>query len=648
MPLTPQPAIMTRIRRANQPEQDNMPMCGICGAHHSDGQPISEQLLTAMTDTIVHRGPDGAGFYTDDQSSIGLGMRRLAIIDLAGSDQPLYNEDKSVAVVFNGEIYNYPTLRKSLSAEGHRFRTQGDGETIPHLYEQHGIDFPQYLHGQFAIALWDSNTNALYLVRDRYGQKPLYYYQDGKKIVFGSEIKALLAHPDVPCVSAFEDDPAMLAMYLSYGYIPAPETAFVGIRALLPSEMLRWQNQEIKTWRYWQPPTINNQHAPLTELPQAVEQVRDALKKATKERLIADVPLGAFLSGGLDSSLIVALMQQMTNQQVKTFSIGFSGDDSFDETAYAKQVAEQLGTDHTAFTVEPQAIDLLEKLVWHHDQPFADSSAIPTFLVSQLTRQHVTVALTGDGGDEQFAGYDRFYAASLVDKLGAVPKPIWGFTANVLNALPEGTGYYNVVKRARRFAQGAAQPLAAAYFDWVRVASAEQIATLTGSADTATAHFANTLPETSLAGILHSNQTTYLPDDLLIKADRCSMAASLEARAPFLDHQLGELVAQLPLNYKLNGSTSKFVLKEAARGLLPDSIIDRKKHGFGVPLGAWLREDSSFVRDTLLSDTANQRGLLNHDAIEMLISEHETSQRDHNRILWTLLTLEKWHQLFIS
>lgn len=619
-------------------------MCGICGALHTK-TPTDETMLRTMNDTIHHRGPDGEGIYLRD--TIGLAMRRLAIIDVGGSEQPLYNEDKSVIVIFNGEIFNYQHLRRELSAQGHQFRTAGDGETIAHLYEMYGVDFAQHLRGQFAIALWDTREQRLILVRDRYGQKPLYYYHADSTVIFGSEIKALLKHPDVPCASALHDS-STLARYLSYGYVPAPETAFRDIKAVMPAQTLVFENDSVHSFTYWQLPHITDETAPIEDSQHYVEMTREALREAINLRLIADVPLGAFLSGGLDSSLIVAMMREMMTHTVKTFSIGFAGDDSFDESPYAQDVADYLQTDHTAFHVEPHALDLLEKLVWHHDQPFADSSAIPTFLVSQLTREHVTVALSGDGGDEQFAGYERFYATTLLQKFSMIPKPLWAGIANIIRLLPEGTGYYNPIKRAGRFARGASQSLRRAYFDWVRVANADMLEALIQASDSAGDEFEALLTRTTLGGILEANQTTYLPDDLLIKADRCSMGASLEVRAPFLDHRLAEIIAPMPINLKLNGSTTKYLLKEVARGLLPDHIIDRKKHGFGVPLGAWLRRDSSPVRDVLLSDSARNRNLLDITQVETLIHEHDAGQRDHNRILWTLLTLEQWHRTFID
>ena len=633
-------------------------MCGICGAVHFDGKPITQALLKRMNDSIAHRGPDGEGYHCDGH--VGLAMRRLSIIDLAGSDQPLYNEDKSIAVIFNGEIFNYRQLRHDLAQQGHTFHTDGDGETIAHLYEQYGEDAPQHMRGQFAFALWDSRAKKLFLARDRFGQKPLYYYHRENVFVFGSEIKAILNHPDVPCESAF-DSPEMLALYLGYGYIPTPLTAFKRIKMLEPGHFLHidYRRGEFetlpRTMRYYPWLEITPGHSrKTTNVQHYIDGIRNHLREAVELRMIADVPLGAFLSGGLDSSLIVALMQQMTNHQVKTFSIGFEGDDSFDETPYAKQVADTLNTDHTPFIVKADAMGLLEKLVWHHDQPFADSSAIPTYLVSELTRQHVTVALTGDGGDEMFAGYERFYAAKMFQRLQVIPRPIWKGLNALVGLLPEGTGYRSLTKRAARFTQAATKSPYLAYFDLVRLFSAEQIHEMTGWAnDEASWHFKSHTekrPHSSdiVAEILEGNILTYLPDDLLIKTDRCSMAASLEARSPFLDHKLAEFAADIPIDLKLRSSTTKYILKEAARGILPDNIIDRKKHGFGVPLGAWLRKDMSPVKDILLSDTARQRNLLNMQVVENLIAEHESSRRDNNRQLWTLLTLEQWQRSFID
>ena len=626
-------------------------MCGICGVIHLAGKPVTQRLLKAMNDTLLHRGPDGEGYYIDGH--VGLAMRRLSIIDVAGSDQPLYNEDESVALVFNGEIYNFQDLRDNLSKKGHRFRTDGDGEMVAHLYEEYGADCFQHLRGMYAIALWDKREKRLLLARDRMGQKPLYYYKDDQVLVFASEIKAILAHPDVPRISAFEQlgehHSWLTARYLAYGYLPHTETFFKNIYGLMPAQYLVYQNSSIDTHTYWHETGMARSDNSAS-VEQYLPQLREQLEESVKLRLISDVPLGAFLSGGLDSSLIVALMRKHSNSAVKTFSIGFEGDDSFDETPYANEVAQYLETDHTAFRVKPDAMDLLSDLVWHHDQPFADSSAIPTYLVSKLTREHVTVALTGDGGDELFAGYERFYAAKLFQQLGMIPRPLWKGLANLIDLYPEGTGYYDKIKRAGRFARAASQPLFEAYFDLVRPFSDDLIHEITGRSDKAVLFddLMKIKRESRVGAIVELNMQNYLPDDLLIKADRCSMQASLEARAPFLDHKLVEYSATIPFNLKLKGSTTKYILKEAARGLLPDHIIERKKHGFGVPLGAWLRKDIQPVRDILLSQKARERGLLNMGVVERLINEHADGRRDHNRQLWTLLTLESWQKQFID
>jgi len=630
-------------------------MCGICGVIHFDGKPVTRELLRAMNDTLTHRGPDGEGFFIG--GNMGLAMRRLKIIDIAGSDQPLTNEDGSVQVIFNGEIYNYRELRQRLEARGHRFKTAGDGETIAHLYEER-FGAVEHLRGMFAFALWDAKRKRLVLARDRFGQKPLYYYQDRKVFVFASEIKAILAHPAVPRVSRFDaDDRRALSQYLSFGYVPAPHTAFRDIWMLKPASEVRVEPSEHDgefvvedPYYYWDSPPLAPPD-PSAKMESYIGDLREKLDEAVKLRLVSDVPLGAFLSGGVDSSLIAALMRKHSNAAIRTFSIGFEGDDSFDETPYAERVARHLNTEHTAFRVEPEALSLLPELVWHHDQPFADSSAIPTYLVSKLTREQVTVALTGDGGDELFAGYERFYAAAMMQKLSLLPVALRRGAAGLLRRLPEGTGYYDRIKRARRFARAASQRLEDAYFDMVRVFDAELLAQICPGAYRLSPlmnPYMNAGQRHPVARLVEANMWSYLPDDLLIKADRCSMQASLEARAPFLDHKLAEYAATIPFHLKLKGSRTKHILKEAARGTLPDDIIDRKKHGFGVPLGAWLRRDMEPLREILLSRRARERGLLEMSVVERLIVEHEAGARDYNRQLWALLTLEEWHRQFVD
>jgi asparagine synthase (glutamine-hydrolysing) len=612
--------------------------------------------IAAMLDQIVHRGPDQGAAWAGD--GVMLGNRRLAILDLSPAGAlPMHSAEDRLHLAYNGEVYNHPALRVALEREGVRYRTGSDAETLLHLYTRcAGDGLPGLaamlggLRGMFAFALWDAPRRRLLIARDRAGEKPLFYTVARGVLVFASEIKALLAHPAVPRRSRLHG--AALAELLAYGYVPAPETAFEGIFALPPGHMLIVEDGRWTAAPYWQPPP-SAPARPYTprELADAAETVLAALDEAVGQAMLADVPLGAFLSGGLDSSLVVALMRRHTAQPIRTFSIGFEGDDSFDETAHAHTVARALETEHTAFRVGPHALDLLDRLVWHHDAPFGDSSAIPTYIVSQLTRGAVTVALTGDGGDELFAGYERFYAAALAQRAARVPRAAWAAGAALLNALPEATGYRAGVKRARRFLHAAAKPLPLAYFDWVRVFSAETSAALTGQhADTAGTRFAAHVAGDgeSVAALLDANFTTYLPGDLLVKTDRASMAVSLETRAPFLDPALMTLAAGLPFNMKLHGATTKHVLKTAARGLLSDAIIDRPKHGFGVPVGAWLRDDSRAVRDLLLSPEARARGLLAPAAVEALIAEHVRGTRDHAGRLWLLLTLESWHRLFID
>ncbi|MFZ4816979.1 MAG: asparagine synthase (glutamine-hydrolyzing), partial [Phototrophicaceae bacterium] len=525
-----------------------------------------------------------------------------------------------------------------------------DAEAIIALYRQHPGDPSAWLNplrGMFALALYDSARDVLILARDRTGEKPLYYTRTADAILFASEIKALLAAPQVHAQSALEGD--LLAEYLTFGCIHAPNTAFKGIFALPPAHVITITRGQVSAPHpYWQAPMPADDR-PVSEpqLDAAADQVLALLEDAVKGCLLSDVPLGAFLSGGLDSSLIVALMARHTRERVKTFSIGFAGDASYDETRYAQQVADYLGTDHTAFTVEPHALDLLDTLVWHHDQPFGDSSAIPTYLVSQLTRAHVTVALTGDGGDELFAGYERFAAAGFAAQLQPL-RPMMQLAAGGLRAFPEGTGYYDPLKRVRRFINGASQAPASAYLDWVRLFSADQIQRLVGSPapDFSPRYLPN--GHFSVNGLLQANLTTYLPDDLLVKTDRSSMAVSLETRAPFLDHRLIELAASLPLNMKLDGRLTKKVLKRAARGLLPDAIIHRRKHGFGVPLGAWLRADMGLIRARLTDSVVMQGGAFNAAAVTALMDEHASGARDHGQRLWTLLTLAAWQGRFIG
>ncbi|MCD4685782.1 MAG: asparagine synthase (glutamine-hydrolyzing) [Anaerolineae bacterium] len=614
-----------------------------------DSAPVPHAVLTAMNATLIHRGPDQGREIIN--GACGLANRRLAILDLSPSGAlPMQNAAKTISMAYNGEVYNFPDLRRTLKAGGYTFRSTSDAEAVIALYERHGLDFLDHLRGMFALALWDAPNRTLVLARDRMGQKPLYYYQDAQRLIFASEIKALLRHPDVPRQPARHLTPLLLA----YGYVPTPQTFFDGIHMLPPGHVLIVRDSKITVRPYWTPPpfTGTDSHAQAADY---LDELRTLLEEAVQLRLLSDVPLGAFLSGGLDSSLIVAYMARHMTEPVKTFAIGFAGEPSYDETFHARRVAEHLGTEHREFIVEPDAIALLPFLVWQHDQPFADSSAIPTFLVSKHTREHVTVALTGDGGDELFAGYERFHAATLAARYRKLPGLVRGGIEAVVGRLPEATSYRGLAQRARRFVSGAALPPAEAYFFWLRLFDDDLIAALFDGtpAPTPTTHFTGLFapndPRDFTAQLLDVNLTTYLPDDLLIKADRSSMAPSLEARAPFLDHKLVEFAARIPSNLKLRGGVTKHILKEAAAGLLPDHIIHRKKHGFGVPVGRWFREDlRDYTREILLDPVTLERGYFRASALRQLLDEHTNGQRNHGQRIWTLLTFEWWFRLFID
>jgi asparagine synthase (glutamine-hydrolysing) len=601
----------------------------------------------------------------------GLGNTRLAVIDLTDSaHQPMRvvpNPTQSLGLIpfeawiaYNGEVYNFAEVRAALEASRHCFFSQSDTEVLLRAYVQYGApSFIEPFRGMFALAIWDVARQRLVLVRDRLGEKPLYYTLTDEWLVFGSEIKALLQHPAV----SVRLNEAIVPHYLAYGYAPSPETLFDGIHHLLPGHMMTVDlgdpeaGARVSVETYWEPPYSSADPGPHSE-DDIADGLLTHLRQAVRMRMIADVPLGAFLSGGLDSAAVVALMAQESSQAIKTFSIGFTHEPSFDETPYARQVAVRFATDHHEFIVQPKVLDLIEELVWHHDQPFGDSSAIPTYLVSRLAREQVTVALTGDGGDELFAGYDRFRAAVMARTLDEFPEMATRAIGGALDALPESTGYGGLVRRARRFIQTANQPLSERYLSWVRYVPREWVAALRGAASEAAvqAHYqryfngaSGEREEDVVARLLDVNLRTYLLDDLLVKADRASMAASLEARAPFLDHALAEFAATIPTSLKLKRDTSKYILKKAVRGLLPDSIIDRKKHGFGVPVGAWLRGYlADYGRSVLLGERATRRGIFNAEAVRQMVDEHTSGRSDLGQALWTLLTFELWMRRYFD
>jgi asparagine synthase (glutamine-hydrolysing) len=639
-------------------------MCGIVGTANLGGAPVDQAVLRRMCDAIVHRGPDDEGYYASDAESgfgsrleeaarAGLGMRRLSIIDLATGKQPIHNEDKTIWVVLNGEIYNYRELRAELESRGHSFYTNSDTEAIVHAYEEYGNDLPKHLRGMFAFALWDVPRQQLLLARDRVGKKPLLYSKIGKKLIFASEFQAMLAHPDV----SREVNTEALSDYLSFMCVPAPETAFRHIQKLEPGHTLIWKNGEVNTERYWSLDFKNK-----TDLgeKEAGERAVDLLRDAVRVRLMSDVPLGAFLSGGIDSSAVVALMSELSGERVKTFSIGFDEKD-FSEIAHARRIAERFGTDHHEFVVRPNAIEVLPTLVRHYGEPYADSSAIPTYYLAKMTRQHVTVALNGDGGDECFAGYERYAAMRLGERYSKLPRVFRERVVEpAISAIPGAGATRSRLGKARRFLDVVGRPTGERYLRWTSVFNDEMKAELcTREFLTQTAYAkAIRFVEPWFSGngeievvdrALMADTFNYLPNDLLVKVDIASMAVSLEARSPFLDHHVMEFAASLPARFKLRGLTTKYLLKNALRGLVPQENLTRSKMGFGVPIGHWFRaEMKGLLKEAILSDRSLGRGYFKPDSVRLLVDDHIAQRRDYSHQLWTLLMLELWHQEFID
>jgi asparagine synthase (glutamine-hydrolysing) len=617
-------------------------MCGICGLvapEPGDGRPIVEAQLGPLS----HRGPDARGSFVAERAIIG--QNRLAIIDLETGDPPITNEDQSVAAVLNGEIYNFRELRASLQSDGHAFRSRGDTEVIAHLAEElEPVELAQCLDGMFAFAVWDERRRRLMLGRDRVGKKPLFYRASGGRLVFASEIKALLADPATPR----RLDEHAIPAYLTFGYVPTPYTFFEGIRSLPPGHVIAFEpGGEPIIERYWEPPlpAANGERLELS-LSEAATEVRLRLQDAVRRRLVSDVPLGAFLSGGIDSSTVVGLMAGLMNHPVLTFTIGFEDRHGYDERPYARLVAERHGTEHHEFVVRPDAVELVERLVWHHDQPFGDSSAVPTYLLSEVTRRHVTVALSGDGGDELFAGYERFAAGLAARRYAALPAPMQRAANGAIGLLPSGA-LRSRAGALQRFARVAERGLPEAYRSWVSfIQDPERDALLDGrrddwALDDYRATWDASRGAATLDRLLDLNLRTYLLDDLLVKTDRMSMAHGLEVRSPFLDADLLAFTTRLPPRLKARGTALKRVLKAAVDDLVPERILGRPKKGFGVPLDRWFREDlRKYVGGTLGAPDARVKAHLVPAAVDRLIAEHDSGARNHGHALWTLLTLE--------
>ena len=572
-------------------------------------------------------------------------QNRLAIIDLIHGDPPVRNETSTIGAVLNGEIYNFQTVREELRRRGHKFSTDGDTEVLVHLFEDcDGAALARRLDGMFAFAIWDRDRRRLVLGRDRLGKKPLYYSSSSDTLVFASEIKGVLAHPSVPR----RLDEQAIAAYLTFGYVPTPHTFFAGIKSLPPAHVMSavpGREPEIKRYWHLQLPGIDSSPPTLDiGLEEAAGEVRRLLEKAIRRRLVADVPLGAFLSGGIDSSAIVALMASTIGEPVTTFTIGFEDRDGFDERPFARAIARQFGTEHHEEVVHPEAVDLVEQLVWHHDQPFGDSSAIPTYLLNQVARRHVTVALSGDGGDELFAGYERFAAGLAVDYLLRVPHWARDAGERLVATLPPDA-LRGRVRRVQRFAEIVEKGMPWAYLEWISyVPERWRQRLLDDPDDWARAAYGRRWQSMASAKpldrLLALNMETYLLDDLLVKMDRMSMAHGLEVRSPFLDTELVEFAARLPPSLKVRGMSLKHVLKRALAGLLPDDILTRPKRGFGVPLDRWFREDLQSFTNSILGTGASVRGHVDAPQLDQLLAEHKMGNRDHGHALWTLLTLE--------
>jgi len=627
-------------------------MCGICGFINNDrNQPAHEADLRRMCDSIIHRGPDEDGYFVFE--NVALGMRRLSIIDLSTGKQPIANEDKSIWIVFNGEIYNFPELRRELEAKGHRFRTRTDTETIVHAYEEWGIECPNRLNGMFAFAIWDNNKKQLFIARDRIGIKPLYYYADNRRLVFGSELKAILQLPEVPR----QIDKRALDLFLTYEYVPAPYSILEGIRKLPAGHILLARDGRLEVQQYWDLHFNENGKEPEHIRTDLLELLQDAVQM----RLISDVPLGAFLSGGIDSSTIVALMSRVMDQPVKTFSIGFE-DQSYNELNYARAIARHFKTEHHELIIKPDALELTDKLVHHLDEPFGDFSIYPTYLVSKMAREHVKVVLSGDGGDELFGGYET-YIAEVTDRAYRryVPAILRNYMiAPVAAMLPPTQQKKGLINRTKRFVEGSALPADLQHTRWMtflvekekaRIYSEGLYESTAGAAtfDFMRRHFKKARTEDALNQQLYVDIKTYLCDDILVKVDRMSMAVSLEARVPFLDHRVVEYSGRIPGDLKLRGTKTKYILKEALQELLPYEILHRGKEGFSIPIKNWLKKElKPLMLDVLSEETLRRDQLFDPRYVHKLIDAHMKNKENHSHRLWALMVFHIWKQNYLK
>jgi asparagine synthase (glutamine-hydrolysing) len=624
-------------------------MCGIAGIVSSQAEDrIDSSTVRRMCNAIIHRGPDDEGIHVEDGT--GLGMRRLSIIDLSGGHQPVFNEDRSIWVVYNGEVYNFPELRPELESRGHRFSTHTDTEMIVHLYEEMGAQCVQKLRGMFAFALYDKKRRSLLIARDRLGKKPLHYALANGRLYFASEIKSILAvAPELAKV-----DHSALLQYMNFGYIPDPATAFASIQKLPPGHVLEFHNGEISIRRYWDLPEYGTYTPPSEE--ECLEEMEQRLAEAVRMRLISDVPLGALLSGGTDSSTVVALMARASSRPVKTFSIGFRHED-FNESRYARVVAERFGTEHHELILEPNVVDTIETLSHAMEEPFGDSSMLPTYYVSCLARQHVTVALSGDGGDEVFAGYGRYGIHARRRVFEKIPQPVWSWYRRQLHPRLPGSMY------GRKFAYNISLPWRERYVDAMSFLPAFEREmpllsddfrdVLRRSEDPQSVmlrYFEQAPAHDPISEMLYVDTKTYLVADILTKVDRMSMATSLEVRVPILDHVFVEWATRLPASWKLRGSTQKYLLRKLAERIgVPREVLYRKKQGFSLPLVHWIRHELKDVLLTVLLEPRTlQRGYFNPAGIRQLLQEHFDGRRVHSGRIWRLLMFELWHRNFLE
>jgi len=656
-------------------------MCGIAGLswHHPERLPdIAE--VRRMVDVLAHRGPDDSGIYhsgvgllngaADSDSGVAasergaiLGHRRLSIIDLAGGRQPISNEDGTVWIALNGEIYNYRELRADLKSRGHRFATESDTEVIVHLYEEFGDDCVLQLRGMFAFAIWDARKSRLLLARDRLGQKPLVYRHHAGRVDFASELKGLLQLKD----ARREINPIAIDHYLTYQYVPHTTSILNGYSKLPPAHLATFQNGELTVRRYWTPPyelgTSNSAGKVRSDAATQEDvktELRDSLTEAVRLRMRSDVPLGAFLSGGIDSTIITGLMQELSDQPVHSFSIGFPVA-KFDERTFAREAAEHLGTIHHEKVVEPSALSILPKLIWHYDEPLSDSSAIPMMYLSEMTREFVTVALSGDGADELFAGYDRYRAVKLAGFFDYLPKPVRSlFSSGVWQRLPASVEQKSFRRRLKRFLDALGEEPQRRYLNWINIFDhsrrweiySDSMLERLGDADAASflqSAYAECPSRDFVTQTTCADVLTYLPCDILAKVDIASMAYGLECRSPFLDHNVAELAAWMPLKFKRKGKQGKQILLDTFGDLLPASIQNRPKMGFGVPLDSWFRNElKPLLFDVLLDQKSLDRGWFRPEAVRKLVDEHVTAKWDHSYRLWNLLILELWQQTFVD